>query len=103
MRLSSALMQPILSDDVSAALADIAIAEPLNGMIELAGPEPIRMNDLVASYLTAHGDGRQVITDDSAGYFGTPVDDRSLTPGESARLGETRFVDWLDRETAKAR
>lgn len=102
-RLSSALMQPILSDDVSATLAHIATADPVNGMIELAGPEPIRMNELVGRYLTAHGDGRQVITDDSAGYFGTPVDDRSLTPGENPRLGQARFGDWLDREVAKAR
>jgi uncharacterized protein YbjT (DUF2867 family) len=102
-RLSSALMQPILSDDVSAALADIATGEPVNGMIELAGPEPIRMNELVGHYLAAHGDGRRVITDDSAGYFGTPVDDRSLTPGDNPRLGASRFGDWLDREAAKAR
>lgn len=102
-RLSSALMQPILSDDVSAALADFATGEPVNGLVEIAGPEPIRMNELVSRYLTARGDTRQVVTDDSAGYFGTPVDDRSLTPGENARLGETRFGDWLDRETAVTR
>ena len=102
-RLSSALMQPILSDDVSAALADIATGTPVNGMIELAGPEPIRMNDLVARYLAAHGDPRQVITDDSAGYFGTPVDDYSLTPGDHPRLGVARFDAWLDREVSKAR
>lgn len=96
-RASSALMQPIVSDDVAAALAEVATAEPLNGMIEIAGPEPIPMDELIRKYLRAHGDGREVITDDSAGYFGTAVDDRSLTPGENPRLGPTRFEDWLGR------
>jgi len=96
-RLSTVMMQPILSDDVAAALADVALAKPADGMIELAGPEPIRMDDLVRRLLTAQHDTRQIVSDPQAGYFGTPVDDRSLTPGERPRLGATRFDDWLSR------
>ncbi len=96
-RLSPALMQPILSDDVAAALTDIATAKPLNGMIELAGPEPIRMDELVRRFLSANRDSREVVTDAKAGYFGTPVNDQSLTPGAKPLLGPTRFDDWLKR------
>src|ERR1051326_2817968 len=93
-RLPPAMMQPIASDDVAAALADIAVAEPVNGMVELAGPEPIRMDELVRRFLRANGDGRQVLTDPQARYYGISVDDRSLTPGDHPRLGPTRFDDW---------
>lgn len=96
-RLPSALMQPIVSDDVAAILADIALGKPLNGMVEMAGPEPIRMDDLVRRYLSANRDKRQVTTDVHAKYFGTELTDRSLTPGESPRIGPTRFGDWLSR------
>ena len=78
--LSSALMQPILSDDVAAALADVAVAAPLNATIDIAGPDPIRMDDLVRQFLAAKHDPRTVVTDPAAGYFGTPVDDQSLVP-----------------------
>ena len=94
-RLPSALMQPIVSDDVAAALADVALAKPLNGTVELAGPEPIRMDDLVRQFFVARHDTRQVITDPKAGYFGTPVNDQSLTPGKNPRIGSTHFADWL--------
>ena len=94
-RLSSAMMQPIVSDDVAAALADIAVQKPANRTLELAGPEPIRMDELVRRFLAASGDSRQVVTDGRAGYFGTPVDDRSLTPGANPLLGPTHFDDWL--------
>jgi uncharacterized protein YbjT (DUF2867 family) len=99
-RLSPAMMQPIVSDDVAEALTKIAIKEPLNGMVELAGPEKIRMNDLVRQHLAAHGDNREVITDAATGYFGTPVDDQSLTPGPNPLLGKTRFADWLNQSLA---
>ncbi len=95
-RLPPAMMQPIVSDDVAAALADVAIEEPLMGTIDLAGPELIRMDDLVRSYLLAHLDSRQVKTDSQARYFGIDVNDQSLTPGKSPRLGSTRFKDWLN-------
>ncbi len=96
-RLPPALMQPIVSDDVAAALAEIAVAEPLNGTVELAGPEPIPMDELVRRYLSANRDARKVTTDVHAGYFGTAVNDQSLIPGDHPRLGPTRFEDWLSR------
>ena len=94
-RLPSALMQPIASDDVAAVMADVALAEPLNGTFDLAGPEPIRQDDLVRQFLDATGDARTVITDPKALYFGITVNDHSLTPGNHLRLGPTRFEDWL--------
>jgi uncharacterized protein YbjT (DUF2867 family) len=94
-RLPAALMQPIAADDVAAALADVAIAEPLNDTIEVAGPEPIRMDELVRHFLNASGDPRKVITDVRALYYGAEVNDQSLTPGENPRLGPTRFEEWL--------
>jgi uncharacterized protein YbjT (DUF2867 family) len=94
-RLPPVLMQPIVSDDVAAVMADVALAEPLNGMVELAGPEQIRQHDLVRQFLTATGDARTVVTDPKAFYSGIEVDDRSLTPGDNPRLGPTRFGDWL--------
>ena len=96
-RLPSALMQPILSDDVAGALADIALGEPINGMVELAGPEPIRQDELVRQFLSATGDARKVITDVHARYYGIEVNDQSLVPGDNPRLGPTRFEDWLRR------
>ena len=96
-RLPSALMQPIVSDDVAAALADVAIAEPLNDTVEIAGPEPIRMDELVRRFLSAKGDPRKVITDVRALYYGTEVNDQSLVPGDNPRLGPTRFSEWLAR------
>jgi uncharacterized protein YbjT (DUF2867 family) len=96
-RLPPALMQPIVSDDVAAALADVAVEKPLNGTVELAGPEPIRMDELVRRFLSANRDARKVTTDAHAGYFGTAVNDQSLTPGDNPRIGPTRFEDWLSR------
>src|SRR6188474_3178858 len=94
-RLPPALMQPIASEDVAAVMAEIAVAEPLNGTVELAGPEPIRMDELVRRFLSANRDARKVTKDVHAGYFGTAVNDQSLTPGDNPRIGPTRFEDWL--------
>ena len=94
-RLPSALMQPIGAEDVAAALAEVALQKPLNQTIELAGPESIRMDELVRRFLSARGDSRQVIVDNQARYFGIEVNDQSLTPGASPRIGPTRFDDWL--------
>jgi uncharacterized protein YbjT (DUF2867 family) len=94
-RLPPALMQPIASDDVAAVVADTALAKPLNGVFDLAGPEPIRQDELVRRLLTATGDARTVITDPKALYYGIAVNDQSLTPGAHPRLGPTRFEDWL--------
>ena len=103
-RLPPALMQPIVSDDVAAVMADVALAEPLNGTFDLAGPEPIRQDDLVRQFLNATGDARTVITDPKALYYGITVNDQSLTPGDHPRLGPTRFEDWLtSRSMAVAR
>ena len=96
-RLPPVLMQPIAADDVAAVMADVALAAPLNGTVDLAGPEPIRQDDLVRQFLTATGDARTVITDPKARYYGIEVDDQSLTPGAHPRLGSTRFEDWLSR------
>jgi uncharacterized protein YbjT (DUF2867 family) len=96
-RLPPVLMQPIASDDVAAVMADVALAEPLKGTVDLAGPEPIRQDDLVRQFLNATGDAGVVITDPQALYYGVAVDDRSLTPGDNPRLGPTRFADWLGR------
>ena len=99
-RLSSVLMQPIAADDVSAALAVVAAGEPLNGVIELAGPEPLRLADLGTRVMGAKGDPRTVVVADEMGYFGGTVTDESLTPGNDPRVtvqqfGPTRFADWL--------
>src|SRR4249920_3281388 len=94
-RLPPVLMQPIVSDDVAAVMAETALAKPLNGTVDLAGPEPIRQDDLVRQFLTATGDARTVITDPRALYYGVAVNYRSLTPGDNPRLGPTRFADWL--------
>jgi uncharacterized protein YbjT (DUF2867 family) len=96
-RLSPAMMQPIASDDVAAMLVDIALEKPLKGTIDVAGPEPIRMDELVRQFLSAISDSRKVTTDIHAGYFGTAVNDQSLTPDANPRLGPTRFGEWLAR------
>ena len=101
-RLSPGMMQPIAAEDVAAAVTDVAVAEPVNGTIEIAGPEPIRMDEFVRQFLSATGDARKVNTDVHARYFGAELNDQSLVPGPRAkpRLGATRFVDWLSRSTS---
>jgi uncharacterized protein YbjT (DUF2867 family) len=101
-RLPPALMQPIAAEDVAAAVADVALAEPLNGTLEVAGPEPIRQDELVRQFLKATGDTRTVITDPRALYYGVAVNDQSLMPGEQPRLGPTRFEDWLSSRSMAA-
>jgi len=100
-RLSPILMQPIVSDDVAAAVADVALGQPINGMIEVAGPDPIRQDELVRQFLRATGDARKVVTDVNARYFGIEVNDQSLVPSANARLGPTHFRDWLSRSIAQ--
>jgi len=100
-RLPSALLQPIVSDDVAAALASIAVAEPLNRMVDLAGPEAIPIDEVVRQFLKANCDPRTVITDERAPYFGIPLKHRSLVPDENPRLGPTHFEAWLRRSTPK--
>ena len=100
-RLPSALMQPIASVDVAAALADVALAEPINGIIEIAGPRQIRRDELVRQFLSATGDGREVIADAHASYLGLELNDQSLLPGPHPRLGPTHFSEWLWRSTSR--
>jgi uncharacterized protein YbjT (DUF2867 family) len=100
-RLPPVLMQPIASDDVAAVVADLALGEPLNGTVELAGPEPIRQDDLVRQFLNATRDARTIITDPKAFYYGIAVNDQSLTPGDHPRHGPTRFEDWLRRNASQ--
>ena len=100
-RLSSVLMQPIAADDVAAAVAEVALGQPINGMIEVAGPDQIRQDELVRQFLSATGDARKVVTDDNTGYFGIEVNDQSLVPGANARLSATHFKDWLSQFVAQ--
>jgi uncharacterized protein YbjT (DUF2867 family) len=100
-RLSPALLQPIGSDDVADAMADATLGAPVNGVIEIAGPERIPLDELARRYLRTTKDSRQVIADLHARYFGTELNDHSLTPGENPRLGSIRFEDWLSRSFAK--
>lgn len=93
--LPSAYFQPIASDDVADIMTDVALSAPINGVIEIAGPQPVRMSDLVARFLKATNDPRKVIGDPHARYFGTELDDRSLVPGDHPRIGAIRFEDWF--------
>jgi uncharacterized protein YbjT (DUF2867 family) len=94
-RLPPALMQPVAAKDVAAALAKVAQNAPLNGTVELAGPEQIRMDELARRLFSANKDPRQVTADPQARYFGEQVNDRSLIPGDNPQLGTIRFADWL--------
>jgi uncharacterized protein YbjT (DUF2867 family) len=94
-RLSPALYQPIAADDVAATVADLAVGAPLNSTTEVAGPEARPMDEMAREYLAATQDKRQVIADARARYFGSQIDDRSLTPSGSYRAGSIYFADWL--------
>ncbi|MFL5937997.1 MAG: SDR family oxidoreductase [Gaiellaceae bacterium] len=94
------LVQPEAADDVAAALADVAVNEPVNGTVELAGPEQFRLDALARRVLSAHNDPRRVTADARARYFGATLDDHSLTPASNARIAPTRFEDWLSRSLA---
>jgi uncharacterized protein YbjT (DUF2867 family) len=93
-------VQPEAADDVAAALAEVAVTEPVNGIVELAGPEQFRLDELARRVLRAYNDPRPVTTDVHARYFGTELDDHSLTPGSNARIAPTRFEDWLSQSVA---
>jgi uncharacterized protein YbjT (DUF2867 family) len=99
-RLSPALIQPEAADDVVSTLADVAEGAPLNDTIELAGPEAFPLDELARRFLDAHHDERQVTADVHARYFGAELDERSLIPGDDARIAPTRFEDWLSRSAS---
>jgi uncharacterized protein YbjT (DUF2867 family) len=90
-------VQPESADDVAAALADVAVSEPVNGIVELAGPEEFRLDELVRGFLSANNDPRRVTVDIRAPYFGAELNYFSLTPGGNARIAPTRFEDWLSQ------
>jgi uncharacterized protein YbjT (DUF2867 family) len=100
-RLAPVLVQPEAADDVVATLADVAVSAPVNGTIELAGPERFRFDELVRRALRANDDPRRVTPDPNARYFGAELNDGSLRPGDDARIAPTRFEDWLERTTVK--
>lgn len=100
-RLSDAMMQPIASDDVATAMADVTLSTPLNGIVEIAGPDKARMPELVQQYLLAIRDPRKVVGDRHAPYFGVALDDRSLVPGEGARIGVVPYSTWLSQVGAQ--
>src|ERR1700757_4522938 len=101
-RISPGLFQPIAADDVAEIVADVALAAPRNGIIEIAGPERGPFNEIVARYLKAIGDPREVVSDPEARYFGGRVEERSLVPLGEARLGRMAFDEWLRRSQARA-
>jgi uncharacterized protein YbjT (DUF2867 family) len=101
-RLSPGLFQPIASDDVAANVADVALAPPRNGIVEIAGPERMPFNEIIARYLKAVGDSREVVRDPEARYFGGRVEEHSLVPLGDARLGRIGLDEWIRRSQAKA-
>ncbi|MCO4889500.1 SDR family oxidoreductase [Cupriavidus sp. WGtm5] len=102
-RLSSASIQPIASDDVAEAVADQALADPANGIVDIAGPQRFALSELVQRYLEATDDRRKVVVDARARYFGAELDDGTLVPEGPARLGKTSFEAWLrQRQQARA-
>ena len=100
--ISPGLFQPIAADDVAAVVADVALAAPRNGTIEIAGPERAPFSEIVARYLKTLGDPREVVSDPEARYFGSRVEEHSLVPLGEARLGHIGFDEWLRRTRAAA-
>jgi uncharacterized protein YbjT (DUF2867 family) len=96
-RLAPVLIQPIAADDVARAVAQVSVAPPANGIVEVAGPEQLRLDELVRRGLSARNDPREVIADPHARYFGAELGERTLVPGDGAHLGETRLEDWLSQ------
>ena len=98
-RVPAVLFQPMAAEDVASGVARVATAAPVNGVVEIGGPEQFRFEDPIRRVLAAMNDPREVVTDPAAGYYGIPVTERTLVPGDGAELGETRLDDWL-RQTA---
>ncbi len=96
-RLPPVLIQPMAADDVAKAVGRIAVGAPLNGTVEVAGPQPFRFDELIRQGLAARNDPREVIADTHARYFGAELDERSLIPAGDARLGEIRLEEWLQQ------
>jgi len=101
-RLPPVLFQPMAADDVASAIGRVAMSSPVNATVEIGGPEQFRLDEAVRRDLAARKDPRQVISDPSARYYGIKVSERSLVPNDDARLGETRFEDWLNQSAKQA-
>jgi uncharacterized protein YbjT (DUF2867 family) len=101
-RLPPALIQPMAADDVANAVGQVSVGAPLNAMVEVAGPEQFRLDELIRGVLTTRNDPREVVTDPQARYFGINPREDALLPGPDARLAETRFSDWLQKQLAAA-
>jgi uncharacterized protein YbjT (DUF2867 family) len=99
-RLAPVLIQPMAADDVASALGRIAVGTPVNGTVEVAGPERFRLDELIRRGLGAQNDPREVVAEPEARYFGAALSKLTLVPGDDARLGQTRFEDWLSRSTS---
>ncbi|HEY0587542.1 MAG TPA: NmrA family transcriptional regulator, partial [Pseudoduganella sp.] len=100
-RLSPANIQAISSDDVASALADYTLGAPINGVVEIAGPDKVRLSDLVQYYLTFKKDPRTVVADEHARYFGAELKEDTLVPGPQARLGTIKVDTWLQSQATK--
>jgi uncharacterized protein YbjT (DUF2867 family) len=101
-RLAPVLIQPMAADDVARAVGRVAMGSPVNGVVEIAGPERFGLDEFVRRGLDARHDPRTVIADPGARYFGAVLSERTLVPGDGARLGATRFSDWLLRQPVTA-
>jgi len=99
-RLAPVFVQPESADDVAAALAEVAVSEPMNGIVELGGPEQFRLDELARRVLSASNDPRSVTADVHARYYGAELEEHSLSPGGNARIAATRFEDWLSQSAA---
>ena len=97
-RVPDAKVQPVASDDVTAAITDISVGKPLNITVQIAGPERFPLNELIKIFLEETKDPRQVIVDTNALYFGVEIEDKSLLPGKNALIGKTKFRDWLRKQ-----
>jgi uncharacterized protein YbjT (DUF2867 family) len=98
--LPPALFQPMAADDVASGVARVAEGSPVNGIVEIAGPEQFRLDELIRDVLTERNDPREVITDPQAGYFGITPAERTLLPGDDAQLGRIRYEDWSKQAAA---
>jgi uncharacterized protein YbjT (DUF2867 family) len=96
-RLAPVLIQPMAAEDVASAVDMVAVGPPVNGIVEVAGPQQFRLDELIRRFLRERGDQRQVITDPSARYYGVKLGERTLVPDNGARLAETRLEDWLSQ------
>jgi len=101
-RLAPVLIQPMAAEDVATAVAKVAVGAPLNGIVEVGGPDQFRLDEIVRRYLTAREDRRSVIADPHARYYGAELEERSLVPDKNATISETRFEDWLSQQLVSA-